>query len=62
MLLMGDEVRHTQNGNNNAYCLNDDTTWFDWDLLVRHGDVQTGSRKSSSRFASGGPCRSNDST
>jgi isoamylase len=40
MLLMGDEVRRTQRGNNNAYCLNDDTTWFDWDLLVRHGDVR----------------------
>ena len=34
MLLMGDEVRRTQRGNNNAYCLNDETTWFDWDLLV----------------------------
>ena len=39
MLLMGDEVRRTQRGNNNAYCLNDDTTWFDWDFVVRHGDV-----------------------
>jgi glycogen operon protein len=40
MLLMGDEVRRTQRGNNNAYCLNDDTTWFDWDLVTRHADVQ----------------------
>ena len=39
MLLMGDEVRRTQRGNNNAYCINDETTWFDWDLVVRHGDV-----------------------
>ena len=39
MLLMGDEVRRTQRGNNNAYCHNDDTTWFDWSLLVRHADV-----------------------
>ena len=39
MLLMGDEVRRTQRGNNNAYCINDDTTWFDWDLVARHGDV-----------------------
>ena len=39
MLLMGDEVRRTQRGNNNAYCINDDTTWFDWDLVVRHADV-----------------------
>ena len=40
MLLMGDEVRRTQRGNNNAYCLNDDTTWFDWDLLRAHADVR----------------------
>ena len=39
MLLMGDEVRRTQRGNNNAYCINDDTTWFDWDLVGRHADV-----------------------
>ena len=39
MLLMGDEVRRTQRGNNNAYCINDDLTWFDWDLVERHGDV-----------------------
>ena len=39
MLLMGDEVRRTQRGNNNAYCINDDTTWFDWDLVARHADV-----------------------
>jgi glycogen operon protein len=29
MILMGDEVRHTQRGNNNAYCLDDETSWFD---------------------------------
>jgi glycogen operon protein len=39
MLLMGDETRRTQNGNNNAYCHNDETTWFDWSLLKRHPDV-----------------------
>ena len=45
MLLMGDEVRRTQRGNNNAYCLNDDTTWFDWDLLRRHADVHRFARQ-----------------
>ena len=30
MLLMGDEVRRTQGGNNNAYCHDDPTAWFDW--------------------------------
>jgi len=39
MLLMGDEVRRTQGGNNNAYCHDDESTWFDWSLLERHADV-----------------------
>jgi isoamylase len=39
MLLMGDEGRRTQGGNNNAYCLDDETSWFDWNLLERHRDV-----------------------
>jgi glycogen operon protein len=36
MLLMGDEVRQTQEGNNNAYCQDNELTWFDWDLAQRH--------------------------
>jgi glycogen operon protein len=39
MILMGDEVRHTQGGNNNAYCQDNETTWFDWSLLRKHADV-----------------------
>ena len=39
MLLMGDEVRRTQRGNNNAYCQDNDVSWFDWSLLTSHGDV-----------------------
>ena len=39
MLLMGDEVRRTQSGNNNAYCQDSDISWFDWSLLERHGDI-----------------------
>jgi glycogen operon protein len=39
MLLMGDEVRRTQRGNNNAYCQDNDLSWFDWTLLERHADV-----------------------
>jgi glycogen operon protein len=39
MIWMGDEVRRTQNGNNNAYCHDDKTTWFDWSLLQKHADV-----------------------
>jgi glycogen operon protein len=40
MLLMGDEVRRTQHGNNNAYCQDGPLSWFDWDLLERHGDIR----------------------
>ena len=39
MMLMGDEVRRTQRGNNNAYCQDDETSWFDWALLEKHGDL-----------------------
>jgi glycogen operon protein len=39
MLNMGDEARRTQHGNNNAYCLDDESNWFDWDLAERHADV-----------------------
>jgi glycogen operon protein len=39
MILMGDEVRRTQGGNNNAYCHDDESVWFDWSLLEKHADV-----------------------
>jgi len=39
MLLMGDEVRRTQRGNNNAYCQDSEISWFDWGLVERHADV-----------------------
>jgi glycogen operon protein len=39
MILMGDEVRRTQGGNNNAYCHDDESTWFDWSLVEKHADV-----------------------
>ncbi|MEQ5868714.1 glycogen debranching protein GlgX [Sagittula sp. NFXS13] len=31
MLLAGDEMGQTQDGNNNAYCQDNETTWIDWD-------------------------------
>src|SRR4029453_9602718 len=40
MLLMGDEVRRTQQGNNNAYCQNGENGWFDWRFVDRHADVR----------------------
>jgi len=39
MILMGDEVRRTQNGNNNNYCHDDETSWLDWSLLDIHADI-----------------------
>ena len=32
MLLAGDEIGHTQKGNNNAYCQDNELTWLNWDL------------------------------
>ncbi len=39
MILMGDEVRRTQRGNNNAYCQDNAISWFDWSLVERHSDL-----------------------
>jgi len=39
MFVMGDEVRRSQRGNNNAYCQDNETSWFDWNLLSKHADV-----------------------
>jgi glycogen operon protein len=39
MFVMGDEVRRTQHGNNNAYCQDNEVSWFDWSLLTKHADV-----------------------
>jgi glycogen operon protein len=32
-LLAGDELGHSQGGNNNAYCQDNETTWLDWSFL-----------------------------
>jgi isoamylase len=39
MLLMGDEVRRSQQGNNNAYCQDNEISWFDWTFLGKYPDV-----------------------
>jgi len=39
MLLMGDEVRHTQKGNNNAYCQDNQLNWFDWEAVEKNTDL-----------------------
>jgi isoamylase len=40
MIAMGDEVRRTQQGNNNAYCQDNEISWFDWTLISKHADVR----------------------
>jgi glycogen operon protein len=40
MMGMGDEMRRTQRGNNNAYCQDNEISWMDWSALERHGDVR----------------------
>ena len=35
MFVAGDEVAPTQHGNNNAYCQDNEITWFDWTLPSR---------------------------
>jgi len=39
MLLMGDEVRRTQGGNNNAYGQDNEISWFDWGLVEKHSGM-----------------------
>jgi glycogen operon protein len=39
MLQMGDEVRRSQGGNNNAYCQNTEISWLDWQLVEKHADI-----------------------
>lgn len=39
MLLMGDEVRRTQRGNNNAFDQDNEISWFNWEHLEKHADI-----------------------
>jgi glycogen operon protein len=39
MLLGGDEFRRSQRGNNNAYCQDNEVSWFDWSLLEKHKEI-----------------------
>jgi isoamylase len=36
MISMGDELRRSQSGNNNAYCHDNELSWFDWDAVQQH--------------------------
>ena len=52
MLLAGDEIGRTQHGNNNAYCQDNEVSWFDWehvdeaDARVRRADRRAASKRS----------------
>ncbi|MDR2543518.1 MAG: glycogen debranching protein GlgX [Treponema sp.] len=39
MVLGGDEFARTQNGNNNAYCQDNEISWYDWSLLEKNADL-----------------------
>ncbi len=39
MLLGGDEFRRSQNGNNNAYCQDNEISWVDWRLLDTNREI-----------------------
>ncbi|WP_103339960.1 glycogen debranching protein GlgX [Amycolatopsis sp. CA-126428] len=39
MLLHGDEFGRTQQGNNNAYCQDNELSWVDWSLLERNREL-----------------------
>jgi isoamylase len=39
MILGGDEFRRTQKGNNNAYCQDNEISWYDWSFLEKHKEI-----------------------
>ncbi len=39
MILGGDEFMRTQKGNNNAYCQDNEISWFNWDQLKQNSDI-----------------------
>jgi isoamylase len=42
LLLAGDEIGNSQNGNNNAYCQDNEVGWVDWSRRGRDGEDMTG--------------------
>jgi isoamylase len=71
MLLAGDEVLRTQGGNNNAWCQDNATGWFDWDLVAQNADFLRFTRElialrrrhaclTANRFFSGAPTAGRD--
>lgn len=42
MLLAGDEIANTQDGNNNVYCQDNETGWLNWDKVTPEDEIQAG--------------------
>jgi glycogen operon protein len=58
MFVAGDEVRRTQKGNNNAYCQDNEISWFDWRLTERNRSLLRFWRlliAARQKFSAGGP-------
>src|SRR6201994_4457119 len=45
MMLAGDEFARTQNGNNNAYCQDNEISWVNWELLEKNQQLATFTRR-----------------
>ncbi|MDQ7825840.1 MAG: glycogen debranching protein GlgX [Candidatus Eremiobacteraeota bacterium] len=45
MIQCGDEVLRSQGGNNNAYCQDNEISWFDWSLVLKNADFLTFTRE-----------------
>jgi isoamylase len=39
MFVAGDEIRRTQKGNNNAYCQDNEISWFDWEMTKKNQEM-----------------------
>ncbi|MCK5120540.1 MAG: glycogen debranching protein GlgX [Methylococcales bacterium] len=39
MILAGDELLHSQQGNNNGYCQDNELTWLNWDMSKKNEDM-----------------------
>ena len=62
LIQMGDEVRRTQQGNNNAYCQDNAISWFDWTLLDKHADVHRFVKQLIAARLGAGDARTDDDT
>jgi isoamylase len=39
LFLGGDELRRTQGGNNNAFCQDNEISWYNWEMLEKNSEV-----------------------